>query len=127
MKNLKAFTEAYGNLDDAVVLDVCLSYAADFRPEIKVAINCMSLVKDYSWVHLELTFYGVKEFRITAARNMSIDVVESFAVVEWDGEMWFNFSPRVVPPETKTEHRDSDFYIVCKDLNFQESDFKPSL
>jgi hypothetical protein len=121
MKTVEEFNKNYETLGDAVVKNVSIIYMDNpAQLVIKVVLDCMATIKDYEWVYLEISFYGVEEFKILSLPNISIQVVESFAIDYLDDLVIFNFSPNVIPPENITEHRDSLFYIICKDFSFKE-------
>jgi hypothetical protein len=121
MKTIAEFNKIYETLGDAVLKNISISYISDpTQIVIRVVVDCMSTLKDYDWVYLELSFYDVQEFKVVSLMNRSIVVVESFSAAYLDNLIVFNFSPNVIPPESITEHRDSLFYIICKEFDFKE-------
>jgi hypothetical protein len=122
MKTIEEFERAYESLGDALVKHVSLSFKPTKRnqPDIIVVLECFSALIDYEWVHLELRFSEVQEFRLLSTNKYCLTVVENFSVTLLDNVLFFSFVPMIVAPETMDEHRDSLFYIACKSFDYQE-------
>lgn len=121
MKPLEEFDKNYETLGDAIVKNISVIYMDNpAQLIIKIVLDCMAAAKDYEWVYLEISFYGVEEFKIMSLPNISVQVVESFATSYLNNLFIFNFSPNTIPPENISEHRDSLFYIICKNFSFKE-------
>lgn len=121
MKTLEEFTRAYDCLGDALVEHVSLSFQPTKKnqPDITVLLNCWSLTIE-DWVHLELRFCEVQEFRLASTDQYSLTVVVNFAVNCLNSLFVFDFMPVISPPETMAEHRDSLFYVACKSFDYHE-------
>jgi hypothetical protein len=121
MKTLEEFGRVYEELGDALVKHVSLSFNTGNRPDIVVVLNCYSMVLEGEFVYLKLTFTEVQEFRVDSSDyRYSLTLVNGFAANQFDDLFVFDFAPMRLGPETMVEHRESMFYIACKNFDYEE-------
>ena len=122
MKSLADFCSAYGDLHDAVIENIDISYGYGPQyPLITVHLACMSLIKNEDWVFLEIQFYGVREFKFLKLPKTDNEVIYGSSVSYWDNRIIFNFDVYDSAPLTIEEHRQSGFYLVCNEFDFKEN------
>ncbi|MGI4735730.1 MAG: hypothetical protein ACRYG7_11185 [Janthinobacterium lividum] len=121
MKTLEEFGRVYEELGDALVKHVSLSFSTGNLPDIVVVLHCYSTVRNGDFVYLKLTFTEVQEFRVDSSDyRYSLTVIYGFAANQFEDLFVFDFAPMRLGPETMVQHRESMFYIACKNFNYEE-------
>jgi hypothetical protein len=121
MKTLEEFGRVYKELGDALLKHLSLSFGTGNLPNIVVVLHCYSTVLEGEFVYLKLTFTEVQEFRIDSSDyRYSLTVVDGFAANQFEDLFVFDFAPMRLGPETMVQHRESMFYIACKNFDYEE-------
>ena len=122
MKSLADFFSTYGDLHDAVIKSISFDYKeGNNYPLITVRLDCMSVAQNYEWVHLEIYFHMSQEYRLIGKHNTNSQVIFNVVTDYWGDKIAFSFNPNSMESMLIDEHRQSDFYVVCKTIDFVET------
>ena len=120
MKTLDEFFASYGEMHDAVIRDITISYTLYSKlPTIIINSDCILIADEDNWANLKIQLFEVEEFRILEL-NSSNKIIFELSISRLGEKLIFNFSPNIVPSESVEEHRGSSFYAVCKSFWYEE-------
>jgi hypothetical protein len=119
--SLLAAKKRFHNFDDGLLLSISLSYDEAGKKKIVFTVNCKDHeAQEDSWLHVQITLINVVDYRFHEQERTTAQVLSSgIHFLDVDGQIGVELGDFADPPESLSELRTSNLYVVAKDVSIE--------
>lgn len=119
----KAFLKRFGDLHDAIVRSVAVSFRSASQPttvELTISTKDSERPDDDGWINLHLMFVDAPEFSFNEDQKSNSHHVIFEAVLDcFDGLFFLNLDNSELDLTTRLGYRESQFYVTGHSLEWE--------
>jgi hypothetical protein len=119
---IRQLAELFGDFHDAVISDFHYYFAASEKEtsRIEIKMQAMTLTPENSWSSMRLVLHDILEVKFQE-RNTSNCVIFGAQFIQDGSSIIVDFDSPACAKTSIEEVRSSDFYVVCRNLQFEQT------